>query len=92
MVYSREGADMDELVKVYGPQAGILIAVVAYLRLQMEGRLTDCKAERDARLADAAQVLAKTERERDEYKALAFRSVAATEKVASTVPLPQGTP
>jgi hypothetical protein len=92
MVYSREGADMDELVKVYGPQAGILIAVVAYLRLQMEGRLNDCKAERDARLADAATALSKAERERDEYKALAFRSVAATERVAQTVAVPQVTP
>jgi len=87
---------MDELIKSYGPQAGVLVAVVLYLRTVMEGRLSDCKVERDARLLDKEAQITKLERERDEYKALAFRSVAATEKVAgaaqAVIATPQGTP
>jgi hypothetical protein len=70
MVYSREGADMDELVKVYGPQAGILIAVVAYLRLQMEGRLNDCKAEHDDLVRQLDERLTTVERRTDEIDRL----------------------
>lgn len=64
---------------------GGYLGLLFYIRKMMEERLADGVKTMEARLADKNQQIIELQRERDEFKQLALRSVNATERVADSV-------
>jgi hypothetical protein len=81
VVHFRQGGlAVEELVKTYGPQGAILVAVVLYLRQVTEAWRAREREVTDARLADKDVQITKLERERDDMKSLALRAIGVTER------------
>lgn len=64
------------------------VGVILYLRKSVEERLAQVVGLYESRLADKERQIEKLERERDEMKELAFRSVGVSERVVEKVSAP----